>query len=142
MVSSIMTVDKIKKEGIKHEQELVKKFKDNGFVACRLPSSSARSPDVLAGDGESIFVIEVKTTHNSMIKVRKQQVYTLRSFAFNLNAKPFLALKFLNRSSWLFVDPRFLKNNEKVCSIDYNTAALNGFSFQELLSNELQMRLI
>lgn len=142
MASSIMTVDKIKKEGIKHEQELVKTFKDNDFAACRLPSSSARSPDILAGDGESVFVIEVKTTHSSMIKIRKQQIFTLKNFAYNFKAKPYLALKFLNRSSWLFVDPRFLKINEKVCSIDYNTAELNGCGIHELISNELQMRLV
>lgn len=142
MSSRLMTVNEIKREGIKHEQELVKVFKDNNFTACRLPGSSARSPDIIAGDGESIFVLEVKTTSSSLIKIRKQQIFTLNTFAVNLKAKPYLALKFLNRSKWLFVPPQHLKIHEKSFSIDYNTAALHGFDIHKLISNELQLRLI
>jgi len=137
-----MTINNIKKEGIKHEQELVKVFKDKDFTACRLPGSSSRSPDVICGDGTSVFVLEVMTTSSSIIKIKKQQVFTLNNFAVNLKAKPYLALKFLNSSKWLFVDPKFLKINEKTFSIDYNTAVLRGFDIKKLISNELQLRLI
>ena len=142
MKSKLMTENEIKRLGIKHEQELVKVFKDNDFTACRLPGSASRSPDVICGDGESIFVLEVKTTTSSLIKIKKRQIFTLKKFAVNLKAKPYLALKFLNRSKWLFVDPNFLKIHEKSFSIDYNTAALNGFDIHKLISNELQLRLI
>lgn len=142
MKSKLMTEKEIKRLGIKHEQELVKVFKDNDFTACRLPGSASRSPDIIAGDGESIFVLEVKTTTSSLIKIKKQQIFTLRNFATNLKAKPLLALKFLNRSQWIFVKPKFLKIHEKSFSIDYNTAALNGFDIHRLISNELQLRLM
>ena len=62
-----MTIENMKKEGIRHEQELVKIFKDNNFTSCRLPGSSARSPDIIAGDGEAVFIIEVKTTNINSI---------------------------------------------------------------------------
>lgn len=137
-----MTESEIKRLGIKHEQELVKVFKDNDFTACRLPGSASRSPDIIAGDGESVFVLEAKTSSNSLIKIRKQQIFTLNTFAVNLKAKPYLALKFLNRSNWLFVNPKHLKIHEKSFSIDYNTAALHGFDIHKLISNELQLRLM
>lgn len=142
MSSKIMTIENMKKEGIRHEQNLVKIFKKNNFTACRLPGSSARSPDIVAGDGEVVFIIEVKTSNMPIIKVRKVQISTLKRYAAHLKAKPYLAVKFLNRSDWLFIKLEDLKENEKSYSIDYNRAALRGFEIEKLINNELQTRLI
>ncbi|KAF5061761.1 Archaeal holliday junction resolvase [anaerobic digester metagenome] len=131
-----------KNEGIAYEQELVKMFKDVDFTACRLPGSSARSPDIIAGDRNSVFVIEVKTTRDSRVKIRKSQIHTLLKFAHDLNCEARLALRFIGRDiSWHIVKPNALQVHEKSFSIDYNTACLKGLEFSELVSNELQKRL-
>ena len=59
-------------------------FKMAQFSACRLPGSSARSPDIVAGDRNSVFVIEVKSTRESRVKIRKSQIHTLLKFAHEL----------------------------------------------------------
>ena len=137
-----MTIQNIKKEGVKHEQELVKSFKDSGFAACRFPASGASCPDLIAGDGNSIFVMEVKTTLNTLIKIRKNQIGTLNSFANGLKAKSFIAVKFINREDWRFLKIKDFKSNEKSYSIDYNTVMLEGIEFDQLISDEYQKRLI
>lgn len=130
-----------KKEGIAYEQELVRMFKIAQFTACRLPGSSARSPDVIAGDRELIFVIEVKTTRDSRVKIRKSQIQTLLKFAHDFNADPRIALRFIDRdATWHIIKPNALEIHEKSFSIDYNTACLRGLEFAELVSNELQKR--
>lgn len=138
----LMTIENMKREGIRHEQELVKIFKDNDFTSCRLPSSSARSPDIIAGDGETIFIIEVKTTSTNYIRINKNQIATLKRYAKDLKAKPYIAAKFLNRSNWLFLNPEDLKENDKMLTLTFNRAALRGFTIEKLISNELQTRLM
>ena len=131
-----------KEKGIAYEQELVKMFKDAQFTAFRLPGSSARSPDLVAGDRNSVFVIEVKTTRSSRVKIRKSQVHTLLKVAHDLNCEPRIALRFIDRDiSWRIVKPNALQVHEKSFSIDYNAACLKGLEFSELVSNELQKRL-
>jgi holliday junction resolvase Hjr len=130
-----------KKEGIAYEQELVRMFKIAQFTACRLPGSSARSPDVIAGDRECIFVIEVKTTRDSRVKIRKSQIQTLLKYAHDFNADPRIALRFIDRDAiWRIIKPNALDIHEKSFSVDYNTACLHGLEFAELVSNELQKR--
>lgn len=142
MNSSLMTLENMKKEGIKHEQELVKMFEENDFAAFRLPASGKKSPDIIAGDENVIFIIEAKTTTNTLIKIRKQQIFNLRNTATKFRAKPVLAVKFIDRESWRFIKIGDLKSHEKSFSIDYNSAMLKGIDFRELISNELQKKLV
>jgi Holliday junction resolvase len=55
-----------------------------------------------------------------------------------------VAVKFINQTKWIFIKPQSLELNEedKTVSIDYNNALLKGISLKELVSNELQKRLI
>jgi|GEM_PF-1795338 len=130
-----------KENGIVYEQELVRMFKMAQFSACRLPGSSARSPDIVAGDRNSVFVIEVKSTRESRVKIRKSQIHTLLKFAHDLHAEPRVALRFIDRDiSWRIVKVNALEIYDKSFSIDYNTACLKGLEFSELVSNELQKR--
>lgn len=137
------TVEEIKSIGIEYEHELVRILKHKNFTACRLPGSAARSPDVVAGDGESVMVFEVKSTRDSRIKIRKRQIWTLKRFANAFKADPWIALKFVERDfRWLFVRISALKSHDKTFSIDYNTACLKGIDMGELISNELQLRFV
>lgn len=136
-------VQEIKAEGIEHERNLVNSLKRRGYVAGRLQSSGVSLPDVIAGDGESIFVFEVKSTATSNIKIYKNQIWTLKKFAYNFKAKPYIAVYFTGRMmEFLFIKPRDLKEYDKMFTIDYNTACLKGKDLSEIISNELQKRLI
>lgn len=137
-----MTPQEIKRMGIKHEQDLVKLFKDNDFSACRLVASGISNPDIFAADGEQTLILEVKTSHKPLIRVRSKQVYTLRTFAQRFKAKSYIAAKFLNRGSWRFVELQYLHVGLSGFSLDYNTAELKGITFNELISNESQTKLI
>ena len=86
--------------------------------------------------------MEVKTTLNTLIKIRKRQIGTLNSFANGLKAKSFIAIKFINREDWRFLKIMDLKIHGKSYSIDYNTAMLEGIEFNQLISDEYQKRLI
>ncbi len=142
MNSKLMTPQEIKRMGIKHEQDLVKLFKDNDFSACRLVASGISNPDIFAADGEQTLILEVKTSHTTLIRVRSKQVYTLRTFAQRFKAKAYIAAKFLNRSNWRFVELQYLNVGLSGFSLDYNTAELKGITFNELISNESQTKLI
>ena len=142
MKSELMTPQEIKRMGIKHEQDLVKLFKDNDFSACRLAASGISNPDIFAADGEQTLILEVKTSHTPLIRVRSKQVYTLRTFAQRFKAKAYIAAKFLNRSNWRFVELQYLNVGLSGFSLDYNTAELKGITFNELISNESQTKLI
>lgn len=142
MNSKLMTPQEIKRMGIKHEQDLVKLFKDNEFSACRLTASGISNPDIFAADGEQTLILEVKTSRTPLIRVRSKQVYTLRTFAQRFKAKAYIAAKFLNRSDWRFVELQYLNVGLSGFSLDYNTAELKGITFNELISNESQTKLI
>jgi holliday junction resolvase Hjr len=142
MKSELMTPKEIKRMGIKHEQDLVKLFKDNDFSACRLAASGISNPDILAANGEQTLILEVKTSRINLIRVRTKQVYTLRTFAQRFKAKAYIAAKFLNRSNWRFVELQYLHVGMSGFSLDYNTAELKGLSFDEILSNVSQTKLI
>jgi len=142
MKSELMTPQQIKRIGIKHEQELVKLLKDNEFSACRLAASGVSNPDIFAANGEQTLILEVKTSHTPLIRVRSKQVYTLRTFSQRFKAKAYIAAKFINRSSWRFVELQYLNVGISGFYLDYNQSELKGISFDELLSNESQTKLI
>jgi Holliday junction resolvase len=72
------------------------------------------------------------------------QIKILKRFAWRFMAEAGVAVKFINQTKWIFIKPQSLELNEKdkTVSIDYNTALLKGISLKELVSNELQERLI
>lgn len=137
------SIEKIKEAGIEHERNLVNLLRAKNFKAFRLQSSARSAPDVIAGDSESFFVFEVKSTKTTNIKIYKKQIFTLRNFAYNFNAKPFVAVYFINRMlNFLFIELKDLKEYDKMFTIDYNLACLKGRDLNEILSNELQKKLI
>jgi len=135
--------DNIRELGIEHERNLVNLFRGKGFMAGRLQSSGVSLPDVIAGDNDSFFVFEVKSTSDTNIKIYKNQIFTLRNFAYNFNAKPYVAVYFIDRMmNFLFIQLRDLNEYDKMFTIDYNTACLKGLDLNEIISNEIQKMLI
>ncbi len=133
----------IKKLGIEHERNLVNLLQGKGFMAGRLQQSGVSLPDVIAGDSESFFVFEVKSTKSTNIKIYKRQIWSLRNFAYNFNAKPYVAVYFIDRMlNFLFIELRDLNEYDKMFTIDYNTACLKGKDLNEIISNEIQRKLI
>lgn len=136
-------IENIKAVGIEHERNLVNALKKRGYMAARLQGSGVSLPDVIAGDGESVFVFEVKSTRTTNIKIYKRQIWTLKNFAYKFRAIPLIAVFFLDRMlNFLFVEPKDLNEYNKMFTIDYNTACLKGRDLGEVISNELQKKLI
>lgn len=136
-------IEEIKAAGIEHERNLVNAIKKKGYMAARLQSSSVSLPDVIAGDGETVFVFEVKSTKTTNIKIYKRQIWTLKNFAYKFRAIPLIAVFFIGRMfNFRFIQPKDLKEHDKMFTIDYNTACLKGRDLDEVISNELQKRLI
>jgi len=138
-----MTFRRIGDFGIKQEYELIGELKKADYEACRLPGSSVRNPDILAGDGETVFVIEAKVTTNNRIIIRSSQIKNLIKFAWKFKAEPWVAVKFINQTSWIFIRPNALKisqDNQKL-TIDFNTALQKGVTVRELVNNEFQKKI-
>lgn len=137
-----MSIRRIQNAGIKYEYELVGELKKADYEACRLPGSSVRNPDILAGDGETVFVIEAKITTNNRIIIRSSQIKNLIRFAWKFKAEPWVAVKFINQTSWIFIRPnafQISKDNQKL-TIDFNTALEKGVTVRELVNNEFQKK--
>lgn len=137
-----MSIRRIQNAGIKYEYELVGELKKADYEACRLPGSSVRNPDILAGDGETVFVIEAKITTNNRIIIRSSQIKNLIRFAWKFKAEPWVAVKFINQTSWIFIRPNAFQispDNQKL-TIDFNTALQKGVTVRELVNNEFQKK--
>ncbi|MCK9150481.1 Holliday junction resolvase Hjc [Methanobacterium alcaliphilum] len=135
---------KIMPSGIKQEYELLAEIKQHDFEACRLPKSLKQTPDILAGDGESIFVIKAIVSNNTEIATTKEEIVTLRRFAWKFKGEAWIAIKILNQTKWIFIKPQHfnLKEMGDIFSVDYGDIVLKGISLRELISQELQKRLI
>ena len=135
-------ITEIKAIGIEQERNLVNSLKKKGFMAGRLQGTGRSLPDVIAADTDSFFVFEVKSTTTTNIKIYKNQIRTLKNFAYNFNAKPYLAIFFINRMiNFIFLELKHLKEHDKMYTVDYNTACLKGKDLNEIISNEIQKKL-
>ncbi|MDZ7700972.1 MAG: Holliday junction resolvase Hjc [Halobacteriales archaeon] len=96
-------------KGDRRERELVNRLDDLGFAVMRAPASGSATsrelPDVLAGDGEVFYAIEVKASAEKPIYLDEKEVYDLVYFGRNFGAKPLIGVRF-DREDWFFFDPR------------------------------------
>lgn len=88
--------------GREAERELVKKLREKGFKAVRIPASNPSAeplPDVFATKGDMLLAIEVKSTWKKKVKVREEQVKKLFDFLsfFPLDGKALVVGKFKRR---------------------------------------------
>lgn len=96
-------------KGTAYEQELVNRFKSDGWGALRLGASGgggdADLPDVLAGrpmsdwDYSIVWSIELKSGKATTLYVDAEEVEALRSFAQQWGARPFLGARFTTQGS-------------------------------------------
>ncbi len=104
----------MKRKGSNAERELVSMFWDRNWAAIRIAGSGSSRfpcPDVLAGDGNVRFAVEVKSTKKSIKYISPEQMEQLRNFSSVFGAIPLIAVKF--SSKWQFIDPNCLEQSKK-----------------------------
>jgi Holliday junction resolvase len=87
---------------------LVNALDEAGFAVMRAPASGAATerelPDVLAGDGDTFYAIEAKSSAGDPIYLTGEEVEALTFFARNFGAKARIAVRF-DREDWYFFHP-------------------------------------
>ncbi len=95
-------------KGDRRERELVNRLDEAGFAVIRSPASGSATqreqPDVLAGDGETFYAIEVKSSSGDPIYLTGEEVEALIYFARNFGAKARIGVRF-DREDWYFFHP-------------------------------------
>jgi Holliday junction resolvase len=95
-------------KGDRRERELVNALDDAGFAVMRAPSSGSATerelPDVLAGDGETFYAIEAKSSAGDPIYLTGEEIAALVYFSRNFGAKPRVGARF-DREDWYFFHP-------------------------------------
>ena len=96
------------RKGDRRERELVNALDDAGFAVMRAPASGSATerelPDVLAGDGETFYAIEAKSSAGDPIYLTGEEVEALLFFARNFGAKARIAVRF-DREDLFFFHP-------------------------------------
>ncbi len=95
-------------KGDRRERELVNALDDAGFAVMRAPASGSATqrelPDVLAGNGEIFYAIEVKSSSGKPIYLTGEEVEGLVFFSRNFGAKARIGVRF-DREDWYFFHP-------------------------------------
>ena len=96
------------RKGDRRERELVTRLDEAGFAVMRAPASGSATerelPDVLAGDGDSFYAIEAKSSSGDPIYLTGEEVEALVYFARNFGATPKIGVRF-DREEWYFFHP-------------------------------------
>lgn len=99
------------RKGERRERELVNRLDDIGFAVMRAPASGSATardlPDVLAGNGESFYAIEAKSSSGDPIYIDGAEVEALEFFAENFGAEPRIGVRF-DEEEWAFFPPEDL----------------------------------
>ncbi|MFB6081000.1 MAG: Holliday junction resolvase Hjc [Haloferacaceae archaeon] len=133
------------RKGDRRERELVNELDDAGFAVMRAPASGSATdrdlPDVLAGDGETFYAIEVKSSSGAPIYLDGGEVESLIYFARNFGAKARIGVRF-DREDWYFFHPGDLHTTDGGnYRVKRETALADGTDFAELVGHSEQARL-
>lgn len=86
------------KKGIDKERDLVNYLDFKGFRAVRVAGSGGGTKkdrcDILAGNGNKIYAIELKSSSKDRIYINKAQIRELYRFSRGFGAIPVIAVKF------------------------------------------------
>ncbi len=132
-------------KGDRRERELVNLLDESGFAVMRAPASGSATerelPDVLAGDGDTFYAIEAKSSSGDPIYLTGEEVEALTYFAQNFGAKPRIGVRF-DREDWYFFHPGDLHvtdgGNYRVKS---ETAIADGTDFSEFVGDSEKVTL-
>ncbi|MFD1571152.1 Holliday junction resolvase Hjc [Halorubrum laminariae] len=123
------------RKGDRRERELVNALDESGFAVMRAPASGSSTerelPDVLAGDGETFYAIEAKSSAGDPIYLTGEEVEALLFFARNFGAKARIAVRF-DREDWYFFHPGDLYTTDAGSyRVKKETALADGTDFAE-----------
>ena len=132
-------------KGDRRERELVNLLDDAGFAVMRAPASGSATtrelPDVLAGNGESFYAIEVKSSAEAPIYLTGTEVEALVYFARNFGAKARVGIRF-DREDWYFFHPGDLYVTDAGSyRVKKETALAEGTPLDALVGRGTQSRL-
>ena len=111
----------------------------------RAPASGAATkrelPDVLAGDGETFYAIEAKSSAGNPIYLTGEEVESLLYFAQNFGAKARIAVRF-DREDWYFFHPGELYTTDAGSyRVKKETALADGTDFPEFVGETRKVTL-
>ncbi|MFQ3318795.1 MAG: Holliday junction resolvase [Natronomonas sp.] len=122
-------------KGDRRERELVNDLDESGFAVMRAPASGSATerelPDVLAGDGDTFYAIEAKSSAGDPIYLTGEEIEALVYFAQNFGAKPRVGVRF-DREDWYFFHPGDLYQTDGGnYRVKKETALADGTDFAE-----------
>ena len=132
-------------KGDRRERELVTALDEAGFAVMRAPASGSATerelPDVLAGDGETFYAIEAKSSAGDPIYLSGEVIEALVYFARNFGAKPRIGVRF-DREDWYFFHPGDLYETDGGnYRVKKKTALADGTDFPELTGDSRKVTL-
>ncbi|THE65790.1 nucleoid-structuring protein H-NS [Salinadaptatus halalkaliphilus] len=132
-------------KGDRRERELVNALDEAGFAVMRAPASGSATerelPDVLAGDGESFYAIEAKSSSGDPIYLTGEEVEALIYFAQSFGAKPRIGVRF-DREDWYFFHPGDLHVTDGGnYRVKKETALADGTDFPEFVGESEKVTL-
>jgi Holliday junction resolvase len=113
-----------KKKGIAAERELYHLLWAKDFAVVRVAGSGCMpepSCDLLAGNGNHAYAIEVKTSRDKKKYLDKRQIKEFLEFSEKFGLQPLLAFKFV-RNGWAFVKPEHLEDSGKLFAMSLEKA--------------------
>jgi Holliday junction resolvase len=133
------------RKGDRRERELVNRLDEAGFAVMRAPASGSATdrelPDVLAGNGETFYAIEAKSSSGRPIYLSGEEVEALIYFARNFGAKARIAVRF-DREAWYFFHPGDLHTTDGGnYRVKRETALAEGEGFESFVGGPAQARL-
>jgi Holliday junction resolvase len=132
-------------KGDRRERELVTALDEAGFAVMRAPASGSATerelPDVLAGDGETFYAIEAKSSAGDPIYLSGEEIEALVYFARNFGAKPRVGIRF-DREDWYFFHPGDLYETDGGnYRVKKTTALEEGTDFAEFIGESRKVTL-
>lgn len=125
-----------KHKGSNAERELIHRFWEKGWTACRVAGSGSMkhpSPDIIAlKEGRSI-AIECKATREKYKYLKKEEIMQLMEYSILSNSTPYIALRFLNED-WMFLKPYQLEEKQTSFGISLGQARKSAKRFEDILN--------
>jgi Holliday junction resolvase len=133
------------RKGDRRERELVNRLDEAGFAVMRAPASGSATdrelPDVLAGNGDTFYAIEAKSSAGRPIYLTGEEVEALIYFSRNFGAKARIAVRF-DREAWYFFHPGDLHMTDGGnYRVKKETALAEGEGFESFVGGPAQARL-